>query len=259
MPDPAMLLDVAGLHATIDSKEILKGVDMRIPHGEIHALMGPNGSGKSTLAYALTGHPKYQITAGSATLKGTDLLPLTADLRAQLGVFLSFQHPTAIPGVTMVNFLRAAMRSQGKELSAREFLTRLTYEMAELKMDESFRSRYINDGFSGGEKKRAEILQMALLQPQLAILDEPDSGLDVDALRIVADGVRRAVEGSAGKMGVLLITHYNRILEYLRPDTVHIFSAGRVVASGGPSLAKEIEAMGYEGLLGEVAPVSASA
>jgi Fe-S cluster assembly ATP-binding protein len=239
-------LRVQGLHVAVEGKEILGGVDLRVPLGEIHALMGPNGSGKSTLAYSLMGHPKYLVTAGSASFDGHDLLPLAPDKRAKLGLFLSFQHPTAIPGVTTVNFLRAALRSQGRELPARDFIKRLGEEMGELKMDASFRSRYINDGFSGGEKKRAEILQMAMLQPRLAILDEPDSGLDIDALRTVAEGVRRVMDRATSPMGVLLITHYYRILEHLTPDRVHIMHQGRMVASGGSELAHQVEREGYD-------------
>src|SRR5215467_11851662 len=182
-------LVVTGLHAEVDGKAILKGVDLRVPAGEIHALMGPNGSGKSTLAYTLMGHPKYAVTQGSASFDDTDLLSLTPDERARLGLFLSFQYPTAIPGVTMVNFLRASLRSLGKEMPAREFMQALKREMDALRMDEQFRSRYVNDGFSGGEKKRAEILQLALLRPKLAILDETDSGLDVDALKLASQSI----------------------------------------------------------------------
>jgi Fe-S cluster assembly ATP-binding protein len=209
--------------------------------------MGPNGSGKSTLAYTLMGHPKYAVTGGSASFDGTDLLPLAADERARLGVFLCFQYPTAIPGVSVVNFLRAALKAQGKEMPAREFLRTLSAVMRELNIDESFRSRYINDGFSGGEKKRMEILQLAMLRPRLAILDETDSGLDVDALRTVAEGVHRV---AGPDMGVLVITHYPRILEYLRPDAVHVLHRGRVVASDGHQLAHRIEREGYETILG---------
>jgi Fe-S cluster assembly ATP-binding protein len=254
MPD--VELEVQGLHVSVEGKQILEGVDLRVPAGEVHALMGPNGSGKSTLAYTLMGHPKYTVTAGSARFAGENLLALTPDKRAQLGLFLSFQHPTAIPGVTTVNFLRAALRSQGRELPAREFIQQLGEEMGSLRMDPSFRSRYINDGFSGGEKKRAEILQLAMLQPRLAILDEPDSGLDIDALRTVADGVRRVMERSGAKMGVLLITHYYRILEHLAPDQIHVMHRGRIVESGGPELAHRVEREGYDPFL--AAPAAAS-
>jgi Fe-S cluster assembly ATP-binding protein len=246
MSDTATL-HVRGLHAEVEGKEILRGVDIDVAQGEVHALMGPNGSGKSTLAYTLMGHPKYTVTGGTATFDDQDLLALTADQRAKLGLFLCFQYPTAIPGVTTVNFLRAALRAQGKELPAREFLKRLNEEMTALRIDESFRGRYINDGFSGGEKKRSEILQLAMLRPRLAILDETDSGLDVDALRTVAEGVMRL---AGPDMGVLVITHYPRILQYLRPDVVHVLHGGRVVTSGGPELAQRIEREGYEPILG---------
>ncbi len=243
-------LEIRGLRASIDDKEILKGVDVRVPLGETHALMGPNGSGKSTLAYTVMGHPKYRVTGGSITFDGHDLAPLTADARARLGLFLCFQYPTAIPGVTLVNFLRATMRAQGKELPAREFMTRLSAEMEALNVSESFRSRYINDGFSGGEKKRSEILQLAMLRPKLAILDETDSGLDVDALRTVAEGVSRL---AGPDMGTLIITHYPRILEYLKPDAVHVMHEGRIAVSGGADLAQRIEREGYEPILGAAA------
>ena len=246
MTAPATLA-VRDLRVEVEGKPILQGVDLDVTQGEIHALMGPNGSGKSTLAYTLMGHPKYVVTGGSASFDGQNLLPLTADARARLGLFLCFQYPTAIPGVTTVNFMRAALRSLGKEMPAREFLKRLNDEMAELRIDASFRSRYINDGFSGGEKKRSEILQLAMLRPRLAILDETDSGLDVDALRTVAEGVERL---AGPDMGVLVITHYPRILAYLRPDVVHVLSQGRVVTSGGPELAQRIERDGYEPILG---------
>ncbi|MEO8897790.1 MAG: Fe-S cluster assembly ATPase SufC [Candidatus Dormibacter sp.] len=248
-------LVVRGLTVSVEDKEILRGVDLSVPAGEVHALMGPNGSGKSTLAYTLSGHPKYLVTSGTATFGGTDLLALSADARARAGLFLCFQYPTAIPGVTTVNFMRAALRAQGKEMPAREFIRRLNEEMAALKIDESFRARYINDGFSGGEKKRAEILQMAMLRPRLSILDETDSGLDVDALRTVANGVTRL---AGPDMSVLVITHYPRILEYLKPDRVHILHQGRVVTSGGPELADQIEREGYEPITGPVAAQAAA-
>jgi len=247
-------LHIEALRVSVEDREILKGVNLEVPQGQVHALMGPNGSGKSTLAYTLMGHPKYHVLSGSVTFNGEDVLALTADQRARLGLFLCFQYPTAIPGVTVVNFLRAALRGQGKELPAREFLKRLNDEMAALKVDESFRSRYINDGFSGGEKKRSEILQLAILRPALAILDETDSGLDVDALRTVAEGVMRL---AGPEMGALVITHYPRILEFLKPDRVHVLHDGRVIRSGGAELANEIEAGGYEPIVGE--PLAAGA
>jgi Fe-S cluster assembly ATP-binding protein len=251
MPD----LHIADLRVTVEEKEILKGVTLDLPQGQVHALMGPNGSGKSTLAYTLMGHPKYVVTGGSVHFGDVDVLALTADERARLGLFLCFQYPTAIPGVTLVNFLRAALRGQGKEMPAREFLSRLNQEMNALRVDESFRSRYINDGFSGGEKKRSEILQLAMLRPALAILDETDSGLDVDALRTVAEGVMRL---SGPEMGALVITHYPRILEFLAPDRVHVLHQGQVVLSGGADLARQIEATGYEPIIGAYAPAGVS-
>lgn len=251
---PAAELRVDGLRVSVENKQILDGVDLRVPVGQVHVLMGPNGSGKSTLAYSLMGHPKYQVTGGTASFDGQDLLALTPDRRAKLGLFLSFQNPIAIPGVTTVNFLRAALRAQGKELPAREFIARLGEEMTALRMDPSFRSRYINDGFSGGEKKRMEILQLAMLRPKLAILDETDSGLDVDALRTVADGVMRLC---GPDMGVLVITHYPRILEHLHPDRVHVLHDGRVVTSGGADLARQIEREGYEPILGTAVAATA--
>ena len=243
-------LRVGDLHASVEGKEILHGVDLRVPQGEVHALMGPNGSGKSTLAYTLMGHPKYEVTSGSASFDGVDLLPLGADERARLGLFLSLQYPVAIPGVTVMNFLRAALKAQGKEMPAKDFIRRVKEEMEALNVDESFRARYINDGFSGGEKKRGEILQLALLHPRMAILDETDSGLDVDALRTVAAGVNRV---TGPDTALLVITHYPRILEYLRPDVVHVMHQGRVVASGGHDLAHRIEREGYDPVLGTAA------
>ncbi len=256
-PVPARAADLAvtGLTVSVDGKEILRGVDLAVPAGEVHALMGPNGSGKSTLAYTLSGHPKYVVTAGSASFGGEDLLALSADARARLGLFLCFQYPTAIPGVTTVNFMRAALRAQGREMPAREFIRRLNEEMTALRIDESFRARYINDGFSGGEKKRAEILQMAMLHPRLAILDETDSGLDVDALRTVANGVTRL---AGPDMSVLVITHYPRILEYLKPDRVHVLHHGRVITSGDAELAGQIEREGYEPIIGPAAEAAAA-
>src|ERR1700682_3177228 len=211
-------LAISDLHASIDDKEILRGVDLTVAQGEVHALMGPNGSGKSTLAYTLMGHPKYEVTAGSVSYRDQDILGLRPEERARAGLFLSFQYPTAIPGVTMHNFLRTATKAiHGDELPPREFRKLVTDQMERLKMDPSFATRYVNDGFSGGEKKRAEILQLGVLRPQIAILDETDSGLDIDALRTVAEGVE-ALRGP--DLGVLLITHYQRILNYITPDFV---------------------------------------
>jgi len=240
--DPLFVIE--DLHVSIEGKEILKGVSLSINRGEVHALMGPNGSGKSTLANTLMGHPRHQVTRGRVLFKGEDILSLRPDQRAQRGLFLAFQYPTAIPGVTMVNFLRASLKAvRGSDVPVREFRTILKETMELLKVDESFARRYVNDGFSGGEKKRAEILQLGILRPEMAVLDETDSGLDIDALRTVAEGVS-ALMGPG--MGVLLITHYQRILNYIKPDFVHVLFGGRVVKSGGRELAEELEARGYE-------------
>jgi Fe-S cluster assembly ATP-binding protein len=246
----AGVLAIDGLHAAIDGKEILRGVDLTVNQGEVHALMGPNGSGKSTLAYTMMGHPKYEVTAGTISYRDQDLLALKPDQRAKAGLFLSFQYPTAIPGVTMHNFLRTATKAvHGNELPPREFRKLVTEQMERLKMDPSFATRYVNDGFSGGEKKRAEILQLGVLRPQMAILDETDSGLDIDALRTVAEGVE-ALRGP--DLGVLLITHYQRILNYITPDFVHVMYRGRIIKSGGPDLAVEIESKGYDWLIADL-------
>jgi Fe-S cluster assembly ATP-binding protein len=255
------MFEIENLHASIEDTEILKGVDLTINKGEIHAIMGPNGSGKSTLANVLAGNPAYEVTEGSARFFGEDILELEPDERAQLGIFLAFQYPTVIPGVSMSNFLRMAVtnvrnaraeRAGGevKPFTPREFRRLMKEKMQLLKMDESFATRYLNEGFSGGEKKRAEILQLALLEPSLAILDETDSGLDIDALRVVSEGVN-ALAGP--EMGVVLITHYQRLLNYIKPHFVHIMIDGRIVQSGGPELAHELEAKGYEKLLAEFA------
>jgi Fe-S cluster assembly ATP-binding protein len=246
------VLQIDNLHVAIDGKAILKGVNLTIRQGEVHALMGPNGSGKSTLSYALMGHPNYEVTEGSVTLDGQDLLALEADERAKAGLFLAFQYPTSIPGVTVANFLRHAVtnvrspdRKEGEELmSMREFRKELREQMDELGMDPEFARRYLNEGFSGGEKKRAEVLQMAMLRPTFAILDETDSGLDIDAVRVVSEGVNK-VAAKVGT-GVLVITHYQRILNYIEPDYVHVFVAGRIVEEGGKELAEKLEASGYE-------------
>jgi len=239
-------LEIEGLEVQIEGTAILKGLTLSVGKGETHALMGPNGSGKSTLAYAIMGHPAYTITAGKVSLKGTDVSALRPDERAKLGLFLAMQYPTEIPGVSLTNFLRTAMnatRTTG-DVPVRQFMAALRKEMAELEMDETFLSRSVNEGFSGGEKKRFEILQMAMLRPEIAVLDETDSGLDVDALRIVSEGVNRL---RGPDLGVLIITHYTRILRYITPDRVHVMIDGRIVESGGPELAERLESQGYEG------------
>jgi len=252
------VLRIEDLHVDVEGKEILQGLTLSVPAGEVHAIMGPNGSGKSTLANTLMGHPRYKVTQGSVYLKDEEITPLRPDERAQRGLFLAMQYPTAIPGVTMVNFLRAAMKSiQQRDVPVREFRQRLMDALALLKMDESFARRYVNDGFSGGEKKRAEVLQMSLLRPAMAVMDETDSGLDIDALRTVAEGINalRVVpaEGEGGeKMGILLITHYQRLLNYIKPDMVHVLYRGRMVRSGGSELASELEAKGYDWITNEV-------
>lgn len=239
-------LRIEDLHVEVEGNEILKGVSLEIKGGEVHALMGPNGSGKSTLAYALAGHPRYEITSGSVILNGEDIVEMSPDERSRAGLFLAFQYPSEITGVSVANFLRSAInsrREKGDEISLAEFGKKLREQMAKLEMDPSFASRYLNEGFSGGEKKRSEILQMALLEPHIAILDETDSGLDIDALRIVASGVE-ALRGP--NLGILCITHYQRILQYLKPDVVHILLDGRIVESGGKELAETLEEKGYD-------------
>jgi Fe-S cluster assembly ATP-binding protein len=249
-------LVVKDLHVSVEGKEILKGLSLEVRKGEVHALMGPNGSGKSTLANTLMGHPRYEVTAGEILFKGESLLGLESDVRSRAGLFLAFQYPVAIPGVTVSNFLRTAMnarlapRAPGdgtmpskKGIAPREFRALLREHMALLKMDESFALRYLNDGFSGGEKKRTEILQMAMLKPEIAIMDETDSGLDIDALRVVSEGVN-ALAGP--DLGVLVITHYQRILDYIKPHFVHVMLDGRITLSGGPELALELESRGYD-------------
>jgi len=246
------LLEIKDLHVALDDgTEIVKGVDLAVDLDEKHAIMGPNGSGKSTLAYALMGHPAYEVTEGEILLDGENVVEMEADERAQRGLFLAFQYPHAIPGVTVTNFLRQAInavrksRNGGEEdpIPVKEFRTELLAAMERLRVPRELASRYLNDGFSGGEKKRVEILQMAMLQPRIAILDETDSGLDIDALRIVANGVNDLV---GTEMGALVITHYQRILDYITPDFVHVFVDGRIVAEGGAELAHQLEAEGYE-------------
>ena len=245
-------LELKNLHVALeDGTEIVKGVDLTIKANEIHAIMGPNGSGKSTLSYAIMGHPAYEITEGQILLDGDDVTEMEADERAQRGLFLAFQYPHAIPGVTVTNFLRTAINSVRKArnggvedpVSVKEFRTELLAKMDRLKVSRELASRYLNDGFSGGEKKRVEILQMAMLKPRIAVLDETDSGLDIDALKVVAGGVKELV---GPDMGALVITHYQRILNYIDPNYVHVFIDGRIVEEGGPELAHKLEAEGYE-------------
>lgn len=243
-------LEIRNLHVQINGKEILKGFTLNLPKGEVHAIMGPNGTGKSTLAYTLMGHPSYEVTEGEVIFKGQNILDLEPDERSRLGIFLAFQYPVAIPGVTVANFLRTAVNARRKAespddkgISIPEFRRLLKDKMSMLKMDSAFAGRYLNDGFSGGEKKRAEILQMAVLKPEIAILDETDSGLDIDALRIVSEGVN-ALRGP--ELGVLVITHYQRILNYIRPDVVHVMMDGRIVESGDADLAQHLEEHGYD-------------
>jgi Fe-S cluster assembly ATP-binding protein len=244
-------LIVKDLHVVVDQNEILKGLNLTVPQGEIHALMGPNGSGKSTLAYTLMGHPNYTVTGGEVIFKGQNVLELASEDRARLGLFLAFQYPTAITGVTMFNFLRSAAKAiHGDSITPTQFRRQAREKMALLKMDDSFMRRYLNDGFSGGEKKRAEILQLALLRPDFAIMDETDSGLDIDALRTVAQGVSSLADG---KMGVLIITHYQRILNHIKPEHVHVMVDGAIVESGGSELVDQLEQRGYEKWVGNTA------
>ena len=254
-------LVIHNLHAGINGREILNGVNLTVKQGEVHALMGPNGTGKSTLAYVLMGHPSYEVTEGEVIFKGTNILELKPDERSRLGIFLAFQYPVAIPGVTVANFLRTALNSrrriansEDKGMPIPEFRRLLKEKMDLLKMDHAFAGRYLNEGFSGGEKKRAEILQMATLEPEIGILDETDSGLDIDALRIVSDGVN-ALRGD--NLGVLVITHYQRILNYIKPEFVHIMLDGRIVESGGADLALHLEEQGYDWIREKVEELSA--
>jgi Fe-S cluster assembly ATP-binding protein len=245
-------LVIKNLHVSIEGKEILKGLDLTIKQGEIHAIMGPNGTGKSTLAYTLMGHPFYEVTEGEVWFKGENVLELEPDERSRHGIFLAFQYPVAIPGVTVANFLRSALNARrraenpdDKGVPIPEFRKMLKEQMGLLKMDQSFAGRYLNEGFSGGEKKRAEILQMATLKPEIAILDETDSGLDIDALKVVSEGVNAL---SGPDLGVLVITHYQRLLNYIKPHFVHVMMDGRIVESGGPDLALQLEERGYDWL-----------
>ncbi|NYI41617.1 Fe-S cluster assembly ATPase SufC [Demequina lutea] len=247
-------LEIKNLHVTVDTpegvKEILKGVDLSISSGETHAIMGPNGSGKSTLAYSIAGHPKYTVTEGTITLDGADVLAMTVDERAKAGLFLAMQYPVEVPGVSVSNFLRTAKTAiTGEAPKLRTWVKDVKVSMEALRMDPTFAERNVNEGFSGGEKKRHEILQMELLSPKMAILDETDSGLDVDALRIVSEGVNRVKDNTG--LGIMLITHYTRILNYIKPDFVHVFVNGRVAEEGGPELADQLEAEGYDRFLVE--------
>jgi Fe-S cluster assembly ATP-binding protein len=259
------LLKLENLHVALeDGTEIVKGVDLEVDTNEVHAIMGPNGSGKSTLSNAIMGHPAYVVTEGKILLDGDDVTEMGADERAQRGLFLAFQYPHAIPGVTVTSFLRAAINAVRKAknggvenpIAIPEFRKELLAQMDHLKVSRELASRYLNDGFSGGEKKRVEILQMAMLKPRMAVLDETDSGLDIDALRVVAGGVKALI---GPEMGALVITHYQRILDYITPDHVHVFVDGRIVKSGGAELAKELEANGYDPFIPETATVGAEA
>jgi Fe-S cluster assembly ATP-binding protein len=244
------LFEIEDLHVSVEGREILRGVNLTVCPGEVHALMGRNGSGKSTLANALMGHPKYVVTQGSVRLSGEDILGWKPDERARRGLFLAFQNPIAIPGVGTGNFLRAAVKAVhgGEAINAVAFRKELSQRMGALQMDPSFATRALNEGFSGGEKKRAEMLQLAMLRPRIAILDEPDSGLDIDAVRIVSEGIN-SVHQQQPDMGVLLITHYQRILNYVKPDVVHVMAKGRIVESGGSELVQRLESEGYDPIL----------
>jgi Fe-S cluster assembly ATP-binding protein len=243
-------LEVRGLRASVEGKEILKGIDLVVPQGEVHAIMGPNGSGKSTLANVIMGRPGYTMTAGQILFRGQDITKLTPDRRAQLGLFLAFQYPTEIAGVSVVNFLRSAYNAvKGEQISALAFRKRLKEKMDMLGVGDEMVRRYVNQGFSGGEKKKNEVLQLAVLEPDIAILDETDSGLDIDSLKAVAAGVQQLI---GPNLGVLLITHYQRILNHITPDHIHVMMGGRIVLSGGPELAVKLEQKGYEGLRAEL-------
>jgi Fe-S cluster assembly ATP-binding protein len=240
------ILVIKDLYVTVDDKPILRGIDLEVPKGEVHAIMGPNGSGKSTLASVLLGHPAYVVTQGTIQFKGRDITTMAPDERARAGLFLAFQYPVEVPGVSVSNFLRTAMNAvRGEDVPVREFMKQLRESLAELGMDEAFARRNINEGFSGGEKKRGEILQLALLRPELAVLDETDSGLDIDGVRIVAESVARL---KSPDIGFVIITHYTRMLNYITPDAVHILLGGRIVRSGGKELAEHLDEVGYEAL-----------
>ena len=248
-----MMLKIENLHAGIDGKEILKGINLEVKAGEVHAIMGPNGSGKSTMSNVLVGHPTYQVTEGKVTFKGKDLLAMSAEERSHEGLFMSFQYPVEIPGVSMTNFMRTAINEKRKALGEEplppsEFLKLVKEKRDLVKLDAKFMNRAVNEGFSGGEKKRNEIFQMAMLEPSLSILDETDSGLDIDALRIVADGVNRL---KSADTSVIVITHYQRLLDYIKPDVVHVLYKGRIIKTAGPELALELEERGYDWVIKE--------
>ena len=248
---------IENLHVSVEGKEILRGVDLVVNRGEVHALMGPNGSGKSTLANAIMGHPRYAVTRGRIVFQGEEIAGLSPDERARRGLFLAFQYPIGVPGVVMGNFLRSAIKARrGEDVPVREFRKLLDETLDLLKVDPEFVRRYVNEGFSGGEKKRAEVLQMAMLNPELAVLDETDSGLDIDALKTVADGIN-ALRGP--ELGVLLITHYQRILNYVKPDVIQVLYDGRIVKTGGPELALELERKGYDWIIRQFAPEAVGA
>jgi Fe-S cluster assembly ATP-binding protein len=245
-------LEIRDLHVSVEDKEILRGVDLTVKSGQTHAIMGPNGSGKSTLAYAVAGHPKYTVTSGEVLLDGESVLDMAVDERARAGLFLAMQYPVEVPGVSVSNFLRTAVTAvRGEAPKLREFASEMRTAMGELQIDQAFAQRNLNEGFSGGEKKRHEILQLEMLKPRMAVLDETDSGLDIDALKVVAEGINRFRAG--GETGVLLITHYTRILRYVTPDFVHVFAGGRIVEEGGPELAELLENEGYERFTREAA------
>ncbi|HEX4035729.1 MAG TPA: Fe-S cluster assembly ATPase SufC [Solirubrobacteraceae bacterium] len=245
-------LEIRNLHVRTEDREILRGVDLTVRRGELHALMGPNGSGKSTLANTIMGHPSYEVTEGEVLFEGQNIIELEPHERAKLGLFLAFQYPVAIPGVSVANFLRMAINARREEpIKMKEFAEQLTRAVDLLDVDRSFTSRHLNEGFSGGEKKRAEVLQMAMLAPEIAVLDETDSGLDIDALRTVAEGVRKLHEDQG--LGVLIITHYQRILDYVKPEFVHVMMDGRIVLEGGPELVERLEREGYDRIREEVA------
>jgi Fe-S cluster assembly ATP-binding protein len=249
MSEPAVL-EIRGLHASVEGKEILRGIDLTVRQGETHAVMGPNGSGKSTLANVVMGRPGYEVTAGRVLFDGEDVTALTPDERARRGLFLAMQYPVEVPGVSVVNFLRTAYKSvKGEDVSALAFRKHMKAKMEELGVEDAMVARYVNQGFSGGEKKKVEVLQLAVLEPKIAILDETDSGLDIDSLKSVATGVARLI---GPDLGVLLITHYQRILNHITPDFVHVMMAGRIVKEGGAELAHELEAKGYEGIRAEL-------